>query len=81
MYCVVKKYFKAIFKDFPFCHTAIITLFVIVIWNMGQTKSKARYTKYAIPTVITGQRGPRINGEVTVQQYLNRVFEIMGNVL
>ena len=25
MYCVVKKYFKAIFKDFPFCHTAIIT--------------------------------------------------------
>ena len=27
---------------------------------MGQTKSKARYTKYEIPTVITGQRGPRI---------------------
>ena len=37
---------------------------------MGQSKSKARYTKYEIPTVITGQRGPHILWNYTTYDFI-----------
>ena len=83
MYCVVKKYFKAIFKYFPFCHTAIITLFVIVIWVRLSQKHVTQNTRnsalQARDKACITLANKLSNGEVKVRQYLNRVIEIMGN--
>ena len=48
MYCVVKTYFKAVFKDLSFCHTAIITLFAIVTWVRLSQKHITPNTRYRL---------------------------------
>ena len=61
---LLKNISKPFLKIFLLCHTAIITLFVIVIWvRLSQ--------KHVTQNKLS-------NGDVKVRQYLNTVIEIMG---